>query len=310
MSMLPVVILVVLASVSGEAFHAKSQVSGATLNISVLQPIDDKRADEIVGWLQAAAENVNLVYGRFPNPSPNIVVIPVQKGFWGRDDAVIYGEVTRRRGETITFYVNPDRPISEFYADWTATHELSHLMLPLLKRRHRWISEGFATYYQNVLMSRAGQYTQERAWTKLVEGFERGRRSSPRLSPNEASANRQRQSTMKIYWSGAAIALLADVELRQRSGGKESLDSVLDGLQRCCLPATREWSGPELFRKLDSMLDEPVFMPLYRRHADTRGFPDVDAVLGDLGVSFDSSSLRLMDNADLTSIRDELTKHR
>lgn len=66
--------------------------------------------------------------------------------------------VTRRDGETVGLFVNSERPIDDFYSDWTATHEFSHLMLPLLSQRYRWISEGFASYFQNILMSRAGRY--------------------------------------------------------------------------------------------------------------------------------------------------------
>ena len=80
---------------------------------------------------------------------------------------------------------------------------------------------------------------------------------------------------MKIYWSGAALALLADVELRHRSDGEQTLDSVLGKFQECCLPSQRTWTGVELFTRFDSFLDTPVFMNLYRQHADAAGFPDV-----------------------------------
>jgi len=207
----------------------------ATLNIDVRQPIDDRKAAEIIEWIEATANDVTLVYGRFPNPKAKIIVIPTTENSWGSDSAVIFGRVTRRRGETVELFVNPDRPIEEYYADWTATHEFSHLMLPLLNQRYRWISEGFASYYQNVLMARAGHYTQEDAWQRLSDGFKRGRDSRPDLSLNEAAASGIRYARMKVYWSGAAIALLADIELRQRSGGTESLDTVLGQLQSCCL---------------------------------------------------------------------------
>jgi predicted metalloprotease with PDZ domain len=84
---------------------------------------------------------------------------------------------------------------------------------------------------------------------------------------------------MKIYWSGAALALMADVELRHRSGGAESLDLVLDRMQACCLPSRRTWSGRELFEKFDSLIDEPLFVRLYERYANTRGFPEFEPLL-------------------------------
>jgi hypothetical protein len=123
-------------------------------------------------------------------------------------------------------------------------------------------------------MARAGRYTTDQAIDKLSQGFDRGHRSRPELSLNEAAREGVRRARYKIYWSGAAIALLADVELRERSGGAESLDIVLDRFQRCCLPSRRRWSGTELFTRFDSLIDKPVFMPLYRQYADTAGFPE------------------------------------
>ena len=109
---------------------------------------------------------------------------------------------------------------------------------------------------------------------------------------------------MKVYWSGAAIALLADIELRERSGGAESLDTVLDQLQACCLPAQRKWSGPRLFEKLDSFVASPVFMPLYRRYADSDGFPELAPVLDGLGVKMNADgTVTLNDDASMSAIR-------
>ena len=276
----------------------------AELDIEVRQPVDEQKAAQIVEWIESTAQNVSLVYGRFPNPDAKIIVIPAGDNRWGSDSPVIYGQVTRHRGETVELFINPERPIEEFYSDWTATHEFSHLMLPLLNRRYRWISEGMATYYQNILLSRAGHYTPEFAWQRLSEGFERGHESSPELSPNAAAADGIRNSRMKVYWSGAAIALLADIELRERSAGAESLDTVLDQLQACCLPSRRKWSGPRLFEKLDSFVASPVFMPLYRRYADSDGFPELAPVLDRLGVTTNADgTVTLGDDASLSAIR-------
>ncbi len=192
--------------------------------------------------------------------------------------------------------------------DWTATHEFSHLMLPYLNKRHRWVSEGFAQYYQNVLLARSGTYEEQYAWQKLYDGFERGRKSRPELSPNAAAEGGIRTGLMKVYWSGAAIALMADVKLRERSGGTETLDSVLGRLQQCCLPADRMWSGIELFEKLDSLTDEPVFMPLYRRYADTAGFPDTSELLARLGLSVSDGTVRIRRNGELREIRATITR--
>ena len=306
----PFLFLALFTSASDDSIIRQVEVAGAQLHVEIRQPVSDEKAEELVEWIESTAQNVNLTYGRFPNPAAKIIVIPSERSAWRDDAAVTFGRVTRNRGETVELFVNAERPISEYYEDWTATHEFSHLMLPLLSQRYRWISEGFATYYQNVLMARAGQYTPEFAWQKLTDGFDRGRASRPELSPNQAAAGGIGGARMKIYWSGAAIALLADIELRRRSGGSESLDTVLDQLQQCCLPSGRRWSGQDLFRKLDTFVDSPVFMPLYRKYADKSGFPALESELRELGIVPGASGVRLLNEAPLADIRGEITGSR
>ncbi len=183
-------------------------------------------------------------------------------------------------------------------------------MLPYVDHEQRWISEGFAQYYQNVLLARAGQYSAENAWKRIRQGLERGRKSAPGVSPNDAADGGWRDSRMKVYWSGAALALMADVELRRRSEGAESLDSVLDQLQRCCLPSARSWSGVELFEKFDSLVDKPLFMNLYRQYADTDDFPDTRPLLTRLGITERDGKVWFDDDAELASIRQAITRAR
>ncbi len=282
-------------------------IDGATLNVAVLEPASgDIDVDGIAEWLRQTSGWVTLAYGRFPNPSPHVVAVPVANR-WSRDDAAVYfGRVVRNGGETIELFINHYRPMEEFYEDWMAIHEFSHLMLPYVLRRQRWISEGFAQYYQNVLLARAGMHSEVEAWQKLYAGLERGRASRPELSPNQAANEGVRAATMKIYWSGAALAMMADVELRRRSNNEESLDTVLERLARCCLPSKRRWTGTELFEKLDGLIDEPLFMPLYRRYADTPGFPDTSPLLAELGVDTSGNQVELRD-AELANIRRAIT---
>lgn len=284
------------------------EVPGATLRVSVPQSEPSLDRDVILNWLRATATDVTLTYGRFPNPSPKIIVMPIGNSRWSRNSAVPFGRVIRDGGEVIELFVNQGKPIEDFLGDWTATHEFSHLMLPYVGSRHKWISEGFAQYYQNVLLARSGAYDQAMAWQKIHTGLRRGRASRPELSPNEAAAQGVRGARMKIYWAGAAIALMADVQLRERSGNTESLDDVLDRLQACCLPSERVWTGPELFTKLDSLIDDPVFMPLYRRHADTSGFPDTSEVFGRLGIKITNDKIRFRRNGELAALRASITQ--
>jgi hypothetical protein len=272
------------------------QVPGATLDLQIKGPVDDEDAVKLERWIRESATQIALAYGRFPIPAPRVVIVPSESSPWGDDSPVPFGRVTRRGGETVELYVVVDRPLADLSYDWTATHEFSHLLLPLISWRQKWIAEGFASYYQNVLMARAGNYSQDDALQRLRSGLERGRASRPELSPNQAAQEGVRAARMKIYWSGAAIALLADTHLRERSAGAESLDLVLDRFQRCCLPSQRRWSGPELFAKFDSLIDEPVFMPLYRQYADAAGFPDFESALESEVVRAEILAVRISTN--------------
>jgi hypothetical protein len=282
-NLLIAVMCVALTAESARSTPSETRISapGATVIVQFADRVDDAVSRDLIDWIDHVADQVSMPYGRFPIAAPRVLIIPTKKSPWSGDSPVPFGRVTRRGGETIELYVDVDRPIADMYADWTATHEFSHLLLPKISWRQKWISEGFASYYQNVLMARAGQYTQEQAIRKLSEGFDRGRGSRPELSINQAAEAGVREARYKIYWSGAAIALLADLRLRGRSGGQESLDTVLGRFQECCLPSKKYWSGVQFFTKLDSLIDEPVFMPLYREHANAPGFPDTSAALSD-----------------------------
>ncbi|MGI9202515.1 MAG: hypothetical protein ACR2Q3_00810 [Woeseiaceae bacterium] len=290
-------------AVFGRFDYREITVPGSTLRLTMLAGKSAMNHAAVANWIRATATDVSLTYGRFPNPSPQVVVVPVSSG----RGTVAFGRVVRDGGETVELLINPDGDTAEMFTDWTATHEFSHMLLPYLDSSFHWISEGFSQYYQNILLTRSGAYDAQKMWQKLYSGFERGRKSSPELSPNEATGRSGRNSRMKVYWSGAALALMADVALRERSDGAETLDDVLDRLQLCCLPSSRTWTGPEFFAKLDTLVSEPLFTELYRRYADTAGFPDTSEIYARLGLSVADDTVSILPTADLLSIREAMT---
>ncbi len=278
------------------------QLSGGRLDVAVLDGQPRADVDQVRIWIEAAARHVTLAYGSFPVPRAQVVIVPVVGldawGGRGTGDAVPFARVLRRGGIAAQFFVNQLAPTASYLADWTATHEFSHMLLPYVQQSDAWLSEGFASYYQNVLRARAGVLTEETAWRKLHEGFTRGRRDDYRDTLAESVHYRGPNMIMRMYWSGAAIALLADVELRERSAGTQSLDTVLEQLQSCCLPSSRTWSAMELFDKLDELAGGTVFDDLYRRWVDAVEFPAVAPVFARLGVDTNGGSIRLIQAAD------------
>ncbi len=218
-------------------------------------------------------------------------------------EAVPFGQVLRGGGPSAFFYIDADFPLHEFRDDWTAVHELAHMLLPYVGSSNRWLSEGVASYYQNVLRARSGMISDESAWAKLLGGFDRGRRQSGAETLRRAGNGGWRNSIMRIYWSGAALSLLADIGYRVETDGEASMDTTLRALSECCLPSPRRWSVNEVTRRLDASGGHPVWQDLVDRWLDDPAFPDVDAELADLGVVLRGGSVTLRDDAPLAHIR-------
>ena len=276
------------------------KVGGTTLRMAVLDAVKPANAADMDSWIREAASAVSSLYGRFPLQQPQVLVVPIGE----QSEAVPWAQVLRGGGAAAHFFVDQNRPLSEFRKDWTATHELSHMLLPYVGRDDAWLSEGLASYYQNVLRARAGMVSEEVAWQKLYAGFERGRRGTRDESLADVSGNmRENGGYMRVYWSGAAIALMADVELRRRSNGRMSLDIAMSELAECCLPGDRTWSAREVFTRLDDITGSNVFMTLYKQNISARHFPDVTETSDQLGITERGNKLHLSSKQDALARR-------
>lgn len=284
----------------GRLSFSEIEVPGARLRLAIADASPPADAAAMATWIGEAAQAVSTLYGRFPLPAPQVVIVPVGH----RGEAVPWAQVQRGGGAAAHFYVDQHRPLDEFRDDWTATHELSHMLLPFVTRDDAWLSEGFASYYQNVLRARAGMIGPALAWEKLYAGFRRGRQGADGETLAEASRDMYRDGAfMRVYWSGAAMALLADVGLRRQSGGELSLDAALAELADCCLPSYRTWTARELLARLDELAGTDLFTGLYRRYVDSPGFPDLAEVSAALGIVEDPDGLRFMPDRPATALR-------
>ncbi len=135
----------------------------------------DARKEKLVIWVKQAVAAVAGVYGRFPQASPQLIVIPIGS----RNEPVPWAHVMRGGGVSAEFFVDETRPLEELAQDWTACHELSHMLLPFVSSRDRWLSEGLASYYQYILLARSGMLSEEQAWQGMFDGIKRGERGTP-----------------------------------------------------------------------------------------------------------------------------------
>jgi predicted metalloprotease with PDZ domain len=277
------------------------KVPGASVRLAAVGKLQPTQRDRIRAWIKNSALAVSTVYGRFPQADTQVLVVPIGK----RDEPVPWAHVTRGGGVTVELFIDETRPLEEFTDDWTAMHEFSHLLLPHVSTRDRWLSEGLASYYQNVLRARHGILTGQQAWQLLHDGFKRGQRNTNGGTLAEA-ARSGRGSTMRVYWSGAALMLMADTELRAQTDGQLSLDSALARLQDCCMSNDRSWRARDLMAQLDRLTGREVFSSLYREHVYNRQFPDFSDTWADLGLETRYNRVTLLPGAPLSTVRDAI----
>jgi hypothetical protein len=262
----------------GELSSSELDVPGARLRLAIADTSPPANTADVAAWIDEAARAVGTLYGRFPLPDVQVVIVPIGR----RGEAVPWAQVQRGGSAAAHFYIDQYRPLTEFRDDWTATHELSHMLLPFVSRRDAWLSEGFASYYQNVLRARAGMISPDQAWEKLYAGFERGRRGTRGDTLAEVSRDMYRRGAfMRVYWSGAAMALLAD----------------------CCLPSYRTWTAREVLTRLDALTATDVFVGIYERYKHAPQFPDVGVASAALGILERDGRLRFESTPAATALR-------
>lgn len=290
-------------SAIGRISMSDIELPGGTIELAVLGDLSDKTVEKLTTWIRTNVEAVVPVLGFFPREHVQVVVVPLGPG----NEPVPWAHVVRGGGSSVQFYVDETRPLDEFNADWTAAHEFSHLLLPYVSRSDRWLSEGLASYYQNVLRARDGRLSEREAWQKLLDGFGRGQRDTQRESLREATAGGW-ENVMRIYWSGAAMMLEADMRLRELSNGRQSLDTALGQLNGCCLTGGKLWTARALLDKLDELSGTTVFSAVYDENVESLTFPDVEESLDALGVIERNGQVRLLGQAPLIDIREAIMR--
>ena len=278
-------------------------VPGANIRLAVPGNLSASQRVKIRQWIKQTVDPVISVYGYFPQPQPQVLVVRIG----ARDEAVVTAHVIRGGGLAVVFYIDETRPLQEFMDDWTATHEFSHMLVPYVSSRDRWLSEGLASYYQNVLRARDGRLSETQAWQKLYDGFKRGENGTFGGSLAQVTRN-GRGSTMRVYWSGAALMLMADMQLRKTSDGRQSLDTALKSLSACCMANGKTWRARELFERLDELTGTDILKGLYQKHVHEHGFPDMRSTWDDLGVNTWNNRVSLSDDAPLKDVRAAIMK--
>ena len=271
----------------------------------------------VVEWLETAAGASVELFGAFPRGRVSVVVIPMPA--WG-DAPVLFGVARRGGGGSVMLLLDEQARDEELPGEWVATHELLHLGMPYIDAP--WMSEGFVTYYTDVLRARQGVLTEgdpaaqtKRALEKLASGFHRGRGGIRTLA--SASENMRRVGGYtRVYWGGAALAFDLDVSLRHASANRRSLDDLMVRMTELA-PLHRFFSSAELITLMDEELAtwraageleaEISIGEIIDRHLESKSIPKSVEFLERLALDRAGSKLILRElPRDQAQVRDAL----
>lgn len=279
------------------------RLHGSRMRFAVLDQPHAFTADGVEHWMSEAARAVSTLYGGFPPAEALVLVQPVP----ARRPAVVFGQATRAGGEMVQALVAAAAPDDALPGEWVLVHELLHLCTPWTGPTEAWFQEGFVTWYQEVLRARAGLLSPSEAWGNLLDGFRRG--SQSRGGATLAEQSRRMAEThayWRVYWAGAALALMVDVRYRQQSGGRRSLDDAMRLWHQRHGRLTRPYQGLELLREAERALGLLGGASEVASALQSGAFPDVGPVLEWLGVRPDGPLRARLVDAPGAAVRDAI----
>jgi predicted metalloprotease with PDZ domain len=168
--------------------------------------------------------------------------------------------------------------------------------------RSLWVAEGITSYYDDLLVRRAGLINDDEYLAALSKDIGALQRTPGRAvhslamssydawikfyRPDENSAN----ATVSYYTKGAVVGFLLDMAVRQASGGRRSLDDVMRA-------AYQRFSGskgfaPHEFRALASEVAGRDLAGFFARAVDGTDEVDYAPALAYLGLRFASDASR------------------
>jgi hypothetical protein len=246
-------------------------------------------------WIERSARIVAGYYAGFPAP---LVLLRIHAGPGG---GVRGGRTTNDSGLLIQVTVGRDVTAADLAADWVLVHEMIHLALPELGRRHDWLAEGLATYVEGIARAQFGNRDISDVWAEY-------RHSMPLGLPRAGEGGMDQTPTWaRTYWGGALFCLQADVAIRERTGNRVGLQAALRAILRETGGYRAERGIDEVLRIGDTATGTRVLQDLYLESKSAPMTPDLDRLWARLGIPDDPKTQPFDARAPLAAIRAAIT---
>lgn len=264
-----------------------AEITVATLDA----PLDASHA-LITRWVHDSATAVARFWGGFPVKHALVIVLPAE----GRAH-VVFGKVLPDSSPAIVVRVGEHATCDALYGDWVLVHELFHTGSPSYVGEGKWFDEGLATYYEPLIRARAGWLGERRIWTEFANAMPQG------LPALAAKGLESAKSYRGIYWGGAIMVMLADLRIRQATGGRLGLEDGMRAVLAAGGDATEVWGLEHTLQTADHAVGMHVLEQLAADHARRADPVALDKVLAKLGVIRHGHNVELDNSAPLARIR-------
>jgi hypothetical protein len=272
------------------------EIGGGAIEIEFGSGEFGQSRQTILAWITDAARAIAGYYGGFPVSRVRLSIAAV-----AGDE--IHGN-TRSRSGTTAVSISVGRRVSDadLSRHWVMAHEFVHLAFPEVPDAHHWIEEGLATYVEPIARAQMGQLSNEKLWRDMMKGLPQGQ-------PEPGDRGLDHTHTWgRTYWGGAMFCLLAELDIRERSGNRMGLQQGLRGVLAKGGNMEMYWPLADALRAADAATGVATLMPLYERMRATPVPVDLDDLWRRLGLAQENGRIVFDDGAPLASVRKAITQ--
>jgi len=144
------------------------------------------------------------------------------------------------------------------------------------RTKYLWVSEGITSYYGDLLLVRAGIWEEKLYWSQAITNeINTLQRNPGRLRMSVAEASRTvwdgpymgRRGVPDYYNKGQLLGLLLDIEIRDATDGRKSLDDVMRALYAQCMTTGKGFADGDV-QKACETLTEHSFAEFFAKYVD------------------------------------------
>jgi len=255
---------------------------------------------QVCDWVTESAQAVTSYFGRFPVHRVRLVLKPVDGDhisggttYGGSDDG----------NPLIVVRLGRSADMAALQRDWVMTHEMVHLSVPSVPDNSHWLEEGIATYVEPIARAQVGAVSVHKVWADMFHGMVKG-------MPVPGDQGLDYTPTWgRTYWGGALFCLMADVEIRRRTGNRMGLQDALRGVLAAGGSIRQDWSVERVLTAGDRATGVPVLMELYKQMGATPSpaAGELEALWRQLGVLPAGDDVALSEDSPLAPQREAIT---